>query len=114
MAIIDNEECIPFDTEVKDVKDLLDSVLKDHSGILRPLEELKLSKLGPLTTSEEDDQGILKEFSRVGKIIHKKIESIRDKGYSITLKHKERETSRYGNNKEKTILIKREPYLLKY
>ena len=77
MLTLDNGECIPSDTEVKHVQDLVDGVLKEHPWIFRPLEEFKLSKFEPLTTSVGNDQGILKEVSCVGKIIHTKIESNR-------------------------------------
>ena len=90
IVILDNGECIPSDTEVKRVKVLVDGVLKEHTGIFRSLDKFKLSKIWPLTTSVEDDQGMLKEVSRIGKRIHKKIESIKDKGYSMTLIHKYR------------------------
>ena len=95
------------------VKVLIDGVLKEHPGIFRPLEEFKLSKLEPLTTSVEDDQGILKEVVRVGKIIHKNTESIRDEGYSMNLINKYRGTSRYGNNKEKVNCDKKGTLYLK-
>ena len=85
MVILDNGECIPSDTEVKRVKVLVDGTLEEHPGIFRPLEEFKLSKLEPFTTSIGDDQGILKDVACVREIIHKNRERIRDKDYSTLI-----------------------------
>ena len=70
-------------------------------GIFRSLDEFKLRKLGSLTSSAEGDHGMQKEVARVGKIIHKNMERIRDKGYSMDLINDYRGASKYGNNKEK-------------
>ena len=56
---------------------------------------------------------MLNEIYRLGKIIHKQIESIRDKDYSMTLINKYRWTSRYGNNKEKENCDKKRTISLK-
>ena len=92
---------------MKRIKLLVDGVLKEHFGVFISLDEFKLSKLGPLTSSVGSDQGMLKEVTRVGKIIHKNMERIWDKGYSMDLINEYRGASRYGNNKEKGIYDKK-------
>ena len=52
------------------VKVLVDGALKEHPGIFRSLDELKIRKFGPLTSSVGTDQGIQNLVDRVITMIH--------------------------------------------